>query len=183
MRIGVPSYRRAGDLLVVAESANEAGTSWAAPAGWTYGGGGNLDGQDLNWWWKVATGAEPKRYLFTHSQWADGGMVMLDIRGLSATPVRGASAVGGFDNSGAGNVTSVTCGAVGSSGASLVLLGWQSQPAAVTWPAGFKTAGTASDGFGYVEAALNAGVALLPVQTLSLSPGQDAVLAVQVALR
>ena len=181
-RVWVPSSRRAGDLLVVVESANQAGTSWTAPAGWTFGGGGQVGGQDLNWWWRVATGGEPRRYWFTHSQSADGGIVMLDLRGLSSTPVTGVSALGGFDNNGAGNVTSVTCGAVSGTGASLLLVGWQQSAGAITWPAGFKTAGTATDGFGHVEAALDAAPGPASSETVSLNPGESAVLTFQVML-
>lgn len=184
MKIAVPASTRVGDLLVVAESANQASTSWWAPSGWTFGGGGQMDGQDLNWWWKVASPSEPQTYYFKHSQWADGGMVMLDFAGTSATPVVGVSALGRFNNQGAGDVTQVTLGPVtNASAASLLILGWQPTSTVPTWPAGYTKVASATDGFGYVAAAVNTTVAPVSARTVSMNNAQDVVLTLQIAFR
>ena len=182
VKIAVPSARRAGDLLVVAESSNQANTLWATPKGWTAGGGGQLDGQDLHWWWKIASTSEPGHYTFGHSAWADGGIVMLDIRGLSSTPIRGSSPLGAYDNSGTGNVTSAACMAVSYTGASLLLVGWQSTPAVVTWPSGYASPASATDGFAHVVATIDPTSDPLSVENVQLAPGQAAVLSLQIGL-
>jgi hypothetical protein len=184
VKIAVPASTRAGDLLVVAESANQASTSWWAPSGWTFGGGGQQDGQDLNWWWKVASQSEPQTYYFKHSQWADGGMVMLDFAHTSATPVVGVSALGLFNNQGAGNVTQATFGPVNNtSAASLLIAGWQPASAVPTWPAGYTRVASANDGFGYIAAAVNTTVAPVTARTIQMNAPQDVVLTVQIAFR
>ncbi|HKW73395.1 MAG TPA: cellulase family glycosylhydrolase [Candidatus Dormibacteraeota bacterium] len=183
VRIKVPGTYHTGDLLVVAEAANQDNTAWTAPSGWTAGGGGQLDGQDLWWWWKVASRNEPNSYSFTHSRWADGGMVMLDFTGTSATPILGASAIGAFDNDGVGNVSQASCGAVtGATGASLLLIGWQSSAAYPAWPARFATMATSNDGFSYVAAAGNLNAVPSAPQSVQMNPAQDAVLTAQIAI-
>ena len=183
VKIKVPSTYHAGDLLVVAESANVANTSWSAPAGWTSGGGGQLDGQDLHWWWKVASPNEPNRYLFSHSQWADGGMMMLDFAGTSATPILGASALGAFDNLGAGHVSQAACGAVVSVNAtSLLLIGWQPSSSIPSWPGPYTPLASATDGYGHVAAAANWTTSSVSLETVSMNPAQAVVLTMQVAI-
>jgi hypothetical protein len=184
VKIDAPASSRAGDLLVAAESANQANTGWSTPGGWTYGGGGQLDGQDLNWWWKVASQNEPKKYSFKHSRWADGGMFVLDFANTSATPIRGASSLGLFDNSGWGYVTQATCGSVSAgAAASLLILGWQPTSVAPSWPAGYTTVATDSDGYGYVAAATNIKMAAPAAQTIQMNPAQAVVLSLQITFR
>ena len=118
-------------------------------------GSGQPDGQGLNWWWKVATGIESGTSItLKASSYADGGGVMLDYRGASASLILAVSTLTTNDNGGNGSVKSVHSAGVSWSGsdsvASLLLMSWQPTSTAITWPAGYGAQATATDGYGYV---------------------------------
>ncbi|MGO8948434.1 MAG: hypothetical protein ACLQUY_12400, partial [Ktedonobacterales bacterium] len=190
VKITVPTVQ-AGDLLIAVAGTNGSPNTWTTPSGWTAGSGsGPPDGQGLNWWWKVATGTESGTSITLQaSSYADGGGVILDYRGASASPILAVSALTTNDNGGDGGVTSVQFAGVSWSGsdsvASLLLMSWQPTSTAITWPAGYAAQATATDGYGYV--AIGADLASQQATSLStesdtLSASQAVVPALQIAV-
>jgi hypothetical protein len=106
------------------------------------------------------------------SSWADGGGVVLDYRGPSASPILAVSTLTTNDNGGVGNVTSATFNGASWTGShsvvSLLLMSWQPSNATIGWPAGYSTQATSTDTYGYVAVGAN----LTPASVSSLSGGK-----------
>jgi hypothetical protein len=190
VKLTVPSVQ-AGDLLIAAAGTNGSPASWTAPAGWTAGaGGGHPDGQGLNWWWKIATSADSGATItLKAASYADGGGIILDYRGASASPILAVSTLATNDNGGNGRVTSAQFNSVTWSGpsnvVSMLLMSWQPANATVTWPTGYAIQATANDGYGFVAAGANLTtqqVSNLSGQTVTLSASQATVPTLQIAV-
>ena len=190
VKITVPTVQ-AGDLLIAAAGTNGSPASWTTPPGWTAGtNSGHPDGQGLNWWWKIATSADSGATItLKAASYADGGSIVLDYRGASASPILAVSALATNDNGGNGHVTSAQLNSVSWSGTSsvvsLLLMSWQPANATVAWPAGFSTQATANDGYGFVMAGANLttqSLSSLSAQTATLSASQAVVPTLQIAI-
>ena len=188
--ITIPAVQ-AGDLLIAVAGTNGAPASWTTPAGWTAGtGGGHPDDQGLNWWWKIASSADSGTTItLKSSSYADGGAIVLDYRGASASPIRAVSTLATNDNGGNGFVTSLQFNAVSWTGSanvvSLLLMSWQPANATVTWPTGYAAQATATDGYAFVAAGANLTtqtVSSLGSQTATLSVSQAVVPTLQIAV-
>ena len=191
VKIKAPTVQ-AGDLLIAAAGTNGSPASWTTPTGWTAGaGGGHPDGQGLNWWWKIATSADSGATItLKAASYADGGGIVLAYRGASASPILAVSAMATNDNGGDGHVTSAQFNGVSWSGASnvvsLLLMSWQPANATVSWPAGYSTQATATDGYGYVAAGANLTaqtLSSLGAQTVTLSASQAVLPTLQLAIQ
>ena len=192
VRLTIPATTQAGDLLIAVAGTNGSPSSWTTPTGWTAGtGGGHPDGQGLNWWWKIATSVDAGATVtLKASAYADGGGVVLDYRGASATPIQAVSALTTNDNFGNGRVTSAQFAGASWSGSanvvSLLLMSWQPANATVTWPTGYSLQATANDGYGFVTVGANLttqSVSSLPAQVATLSASQAVVPTLQLAIR
>ena len=192
VRLTIPATTQAGDLLIAVAGTNGSPSSWTTPTGWTAGAGsGHPDGQGLNWWWKIATSADAGATVtLKASSYADGGGVILDYRGASATPIQAVSAMTTNDNFGDGRVTSAQFAGASWSGSanvvSLLLMSWQPANATVTWPTGYSLQATANDGYGFVTVGANLttqSVSSLPAQVATLSASQAVVPTLQLAIR
>ena len=93
------------------------------------------------------------------ASWADGGGVVLAYRGAAATPIQAVSALAVNDNGATGDVTSALVNGVSWSGSanvvSLVLMSWQPNSAALTWPSGYTLQATATDSYSSVAVGAN----------------------------
>jgi N,N-dimethylformamidase beta subunit-like protein/centrosomal CEP192-like protein/ASPM-SPD-2-Hydin domain-containing protein/HYDIN/CFA65/VesB family protein len=188
--ITVPTVQ-AGDLLIAVAGTNGAPASWTTPTGWTAGaGGGHPDDQGLNWWWKIASSADSGTNItLKSSSYAEGGAIMLDYRGASATPIRAVSTLATNDNGGVGFVTSAQFNAVSWTGSanvvSLLLVSWNPANTSVTWPTGYAAQATANDGYSFVAAGANLttqSVSSLSSQTATFSVSEAVIQTLQVAL-
>jgi Abnormal spindle-like microcephaly-assoc'd, ASPM-SPD-2-Hydin len=182
---------QAGDLLIAAAGSNGSPSSWTAPTGWTTGGnGGHPDGQGLNWWWKIATSTDSGAVItLKSSSYADGGAIVLAYRGASGSPILAVSALATNDNGGNGNVTGPQINGVSWAGSasvvSLLLMSWQPNSTNITWPTGYTTQASATDGYGYVAAGANLApqsVNSLGAQTATLGTSQAIVPTLQIAV-
>lgn len=186
--LAAPSQQRQGDLLIAVAGTNGTPSGWTAPNGWTAGTGSAAPGgQGLNWWWQIVPAAPPASYTFQSAGWADGGIVLLDLRGVTA--IKSVSALTANDNFGGGNVTSAAVQGTSWAGtanvASLILAGWQPGPATLAWPGGFTQLAEADDGYGFVTVGgrLTAQPASsLPSQTVGFSAPQTLIPTLQLAI-
>jgi hypothetical protein len=190
VKITIPTVA-AGDLLIAVAGTNGSPNSWTTPAGWTAGtGSGQPDGQGLNWWWKIASGTDSGTAVtLKASSYADGGGVVLDYRGASASPILAVSTLAVNDNGGVGDVTSATFNSVTWTGTdsvvSLLLMSWQPVNAVVSWPAGYSAQATANDGYSFVAVGANltpVSVSSLSAEKVTLSVSQAVVPALQIAV-
>lgn len=190
--IKLPASVQAGDLLIAVAGTNGSPSSWTTPTGWTVGtGGAHPDGQGLNWWWKIATSGDVgAKVTLKSASWADGGGLVLDYRGASATPVQAVSAMTTNDNGGNGGVTSAQVAGASWSGptsvVSLALMSWQPASATITWPSGYSLQGMATDTYGFVAVGANLtaqSVSSLPSLTATFSTSQAVIPTLQVAIR
>jgi hypothetical protein len=190
VNIKIPTVQT-GDLLIAVTGTNGVPNTWTAPTGWTTGaGGGQVAGQGLNWWWKIASGADSATTItLKASSYADGGGIVLDYRGTSASPILAVSTLAANDNGGNGVVTSAQFNGASWSGSasvvSLLLMSWQPTNATVSWPAGYAAQGTATDGYAYaaVGADLSSqSASSLNSQTATLSISQAVVPTLQIAV-
>jgi hypothetical protein len=192
VKIKAPAAQ-AGDLLIAVAGTNGSPASWTTPTGWTAGtGSGHPDGQGLNWWWKIATSADSgatATITLKAASYADGGGIVLDYRGASASPILAVSALATNDNGGDGHVTSAQFNGASWSGASsvvsLLLMSWQPANATVAWPTGYSTQATANDGYGFIMAGANLtaqSLSSLSAQTVTLSAAQATVPTLQIAV-
>jgi len=190
VKIKAPAVQ-AGDLLIAAAGTNGSPASWTTPTGWTAGtGSGHPDGQGLNWWWKIATSADSGATItLKAASYADGGGIVLDYRGASASPILAVSALATNDNGGDGHVTSAQFNGASWSGSSsvvsLLLMSWQPANATVAWPTGYSTQATANDGYGFIMAGANLtaqSLSSLSAQTVTLSAAQATVPTLQIAV-
>ena len=185
--LSMPSQLQ-GDLLIAVAGTNGSPTAWTAPTGWTSGAGSAApEGQGLNWWWQVAPSGPPPAYTFQSSGWADGGIVLLDLRGGRA--IKAVSTITANDNSGVGNVTSAGVQAASWAGsstvASLLLASWQPAGATLSWPAGFSQLAEADDGYGFVAVGgrlQSQSTSSLPSQTIGYSAPESLIPTLQVAI-
>jgi hypothetical protein len=168
---------------------NGSPSGWTAPAGWTPGANSGSTGQGLFWWWQQLPATPLASYTFTSTGYTDGGIVLIDLRGQTATPIQAVSARVENNNNWNGNITSAAVNGVTWTGstkvASLILMSWQASNATAGWPAGFSLLSSANDGYSWVAVGANLTtqtVSSLAAQTVSLSTPQVAVPTLQVAI-
>jgi hypothetical protein len=178
--------------LIGVVGANGSTTTWTAPTGWTVGtNGASPDSQALRWWWLVVPATPATSYTFKSTGYADGGAVVIDLRGASAAgPIQAVSALNANDAGGIGNVTAATYSAVSWTGSAsvvdLLLTSWQPTTTAVTWPAGYSQLATANDGYGFVAVAgslTTQTTSSLSSETATFSASQAVIPTLQLAIK
>lgn len=189
--VSAPAGQRSGDFLVAVAGANGTATTWTAPAGWSPGtNSAGPDGQQLRWWSLVVPSTPAASYKFSANSYTDGGIVIIDFRGVAAVnPVQAVSLLATNDNSGNGNVTTAAYNSASWTGSATVvtvlLTSWQPTQASITWPAGFSQLATANDGYGFVAVAANltsASTTGLSAQAAHFSVSQAVIPTIQIAL-